>query len=115
MELEPRLVVAKVVAGWACPVEGVFAFLDSLLGCAPTLIELRYALNRGSSGRVEGIIVGDQSTHDFKSFTCLSNPHTLCHFVNNSMNIAYKKFGSHPSSPPAPDSAGREAPAWRCS
>ncbi len=39
MELEPDLVVAETVARYACPVDGVFAFLDPLLGCAPSIVK----------------------------------------------------------------------------
>ncbi len=41
MELEPDFVAAKAVTGQARPVDRVLAFLNSLLGCTPALIELR--------------------------------------------------------------------------
>ncbi len=39
MELKPNRIVAETMAGKACPVDGVFAFLDVLLGRAATTVE----------------------------------------------------------------------------
>ncbi len=39
MELKPNRIVAETMAGKACPVDGVFALLDVLLGRAATIVE----------------------------------------------------------------------------
>ena len=49
-EKEPHLVAHEPVTGKACPVQGVLAFLDPLLGCASLVVEVHDPL--GSSRQV---------------------------------------------------------------
>ncbi len=39
MELQANRIVAEAVAGKPCPVDRVLAFLDPLLGCAPSIVK----------------------------------------------------------------------------
>jgi len=43
-ELEPDLVVCKIMAGQPCPIHGVLPFLDPLLGCSALVIEMNHVL-----------------------------------------------------------------------
>ncbi len=46
VERQANRIVAEAVAGKPCPVDRVLTFLDPLLGCTPSLVELRYPRSR---------------------------------------------------------------------
>ena len=46
VELQANRIAAKAVAGQTCPVDRILAFLDPLLGCTPSIIELRHPRSR---------------------------------------------------------------------
>ena len=46
MERQANRIVAEALAGKPCPVDRVLAFLDPLLGCTPSIVELRHPRSR---------------------------------------------------------------------
>ncbi len=46
VELHANHIAAKAVAGLTRPVDRVLAFLDPLLGCTPSIVELRHPRSR---------------------------------------------------------------------
>ena len=51
VELQANRIAAEAVAGQTCPVDRILAFLDPLLGCTPSIVELCHPHSRSREGR----------------------------------------------------------------
>ncbi len=69
-QLQANLIVHKVVTGKSSPVQGVFAFLDPLFGCATLIIKAHHILGFPAEGvsNLWGVSISDPMPPDASFF-----------------------------------------------